>query len=151
MISRYPRLEAVRPAANAKIENSAISWGEYTITMLPDDSTTVRIGGRTQYFPSFCQAQEYLELFAEGKHDQAIPFVSGGCLLIISGSIVKRAPLWVQNDARDLSLGDMEYVWYFTFNHPYGTDFCIFDTYQDAIQEIHRLIERESGGEALPF
>jgi hypothetical protein len=152
MIARYPRLEAICPVANAPVATQTAAVGQYTVTTLPDGSATVTIACKQHYFHSFDLAVEYLELFSEGKHDQSVPFASGGCSLIISGSTVKRAPQWVQDDAKELEIGDREFVWHFSFNHSYGADFCIFDTYEDAIAEVHRLVAREADeAKGLPF
>jgi hypothetical protein len=113
---------------------------------------TAVIGGRTEYFRSVEDLNEFAQLYDSGKHDRAIPFVCPGAGLVVYGSLVRRAPEWVQVEAVDRSISPWDYIWYFTFAREAETAYVVAEKYDDAMIELAELIHAEEVDDSeMPF
>ena len=150
MIAKYAQLHNSHPkTAPATFEQV----GNRLAAINDRGEVTAVIGGRFEFFRSVEELNEFAQLYDAGKHDRAIPFVCPGASLVVYGSLVCRAPQWVQAEADDQGVGVWNYVWYFTFARGDGeTAHIVAEKYDDAMIELSSLIHAEEVDDSeMPF
>jgi hypothetical protein len=150
MIANFAQLHNPRPkTAPATFERI----GDRLAAINDRGEVTAVIGGRFEFFRSAEDLNEFAQLYDSGKHDRAIPFVCPGVSLVVYGSLVCRAPQWVQAEAEDQGVGVWNYVWYFTFAREDGeTAHIVAEKYDDAMIELSSLIHAEGVDDSeMPF
>jgi hypothetical protein len=150
MIAKYAQLHNSRPkTAPATFERI----GNRLAAINERGEVTAVIGGRFEFFRSVEDLNEFAQLYDSGKHDRAIPFVCPGVSLVVYGSLVCRAPQWVQAEAEDQGVGVWNYVWYFTFAREDGeTAHIVAERHDDAMVELAELIRIDGTDDSvMPF
>jgi hypothetical protein len=154
MLATHSSLRNPHPRADHPLTATVKRVGNYAVTIAPHGGALTTIGGKIQHFSCFEMAEEFLGLYQQGNHDRAIPFACPGISLIVHGSLVCRAPEWVQREAEDLELGERSYVWYFVFaREKDDTAHVLADKYDSAMIELAELIRAETYEDlnSLPF
>jgi len=149
MIANFAQLHNPRPkalpATVERVGTRIAAIDEY-------GGVTTVIGGRFEFFRSVADLNEFAKLYDSGKHDRAIPFVCPGASLVVYGSLVCRAPQWVQAEAEDQGVGVWNYVWYFSFSGEGETAHIVAEKYDDAMIELSSLIHAEGVDDSeMPF
>jgi hypothetical protein len=150
MLANFAQLHNPRPrslpATVERVGNRIAAIDEY-------GGVTTVIGGRFEFFRSVEDLNEFAQLYDAGKHDRARPFRYPGVSLVVYGSLVCRAPQWVQAEAEDQGVGVWNYVWYFTFARGDGeTAHIVAERYDDAMIELAELIRIDGTDDSvMPF
>lgn len=154
MLATHTSLHNPRNRADHPMTAVVKRVGNYAVTIPPHGGALTTIGGRIQYFSCFELAEEFLSLVQAGNHDRSIPFACPGVNLVVHGSLVCRAPEWVQDKSKDMELSEWTYVWYFTFSREKEkTAYIVTETDDEAMIELAVLIQAETYEDLskLPF
>jgi hypothetical protein len=149
MLAKYAAIHNPRPkTAPATFERI----GNRLTAINDRGEVTAVIGGRFEFFRSVEDLNEFAKLYDANKHDRAIPFVCPGISLVVYGSLVCRAPQWVQAEAEDQGIGVWNYVWYFSFSGEGETEHVVAEKYDDAMIELAELIRIDGTDDSvMPF
>jgi hypothetical protein len=155
MLARHSQLQNPTARANTPAPVSVVWHNGHAISVRQDGSCCALVNGRLEEFRYVFEAEEFFHLWDSGNQDRAIPFVCPTASLVVYGSLLFRAPEWVQQAGHDQEIGKNQYVWFFHYAAETGTQWIVTETYDQAMIELRYLIDAESSPSwdenALPF